>query len=73
VNSNEKNSLDFCLDFVQEFGLCTTVYRLYSTVENAIELEMATFLRTFSDDSIFVTAFSPALSLLSLLIKVLSY
>ncbi len=25
VNSKEENTLDFCLDFVQEFGLCTVM------------------------------------------------
>ncbi len=27
VNSKEENSQDFCLDFVQEFGLCNKVSR----------------------------------------------
>ncbi len=27
VNSKEENSLDFCLDFVQEFGLSTLSFK----------------------------------------------
>jgi hypothetical protein len=29
VNSKEENSYSFCLNYVQEFGLCTDMYILY--------------------------------------------
>ncbi len=42
VNSKEENSLEFFLDFVQEFGLCTT-YRV-----NKLEETCAFLLSSFS-------------------------
>ncbi len=49
VNSKEENSEDFCLDFVQEFGLCmlTTCTRQFAKFEKYQMMAVRNFSKLF--------------------------
>jgi hypothetical protein len=54
VNSKEENSLDFCLDLFQEFGLSRTICRNLS-VENQLKIALGPSMKVLFQDNFYVT------------------